>query len=67
MSGIFTALYRSVCGECDEPIRPGDEVGYVDDEFMCASCVGGGRAPVRTVAVCSTCHLTGPCDCEPTP
>lgn len=33
------AMYESRCGNCDRPIREGDEIGMIDDEWCCKACV----------------------------
>jgi hypothetical protein len=39
MAATFTARYESECAECGDPIEPGDEAGYLDDEVCCEECV----------------------------
>jgi hypothetical protein len=37
-SKIFAAAYPGECAECFDPIEPGDDVQYVDDELVHADC-----------------------------
>lgn len=66
MTAVFTALYRSRCGGCDNDVRPGDDVTWVDDELVHLDCEGTAEAAHRRAErpVCNACHLTLPCDCE---
>ncbi len=68
MSAVFAALYRSRCTGCDNDVRPGDDVTWVDDELTHLECSGTVEAAqaraARPTPVCGTCHLTKPCDCE---
>ena len=61
--GIFRARYHGRCAECDEHIRPGDEVVYLEGDVVHADCDEHAE-PERPVTICPTCHLTKPCDCE---
>lgn len=38
MPAMFTARYVGECALCGDPIDPGDEAGYIDDEVCCADC-----------------------------
>ena len=64
MTRPFEARYPGVCSDCEEPIRPGEQiVSLGDGEYEHVTC----RPPDRPAAVCTTCWLTKPCDCEDTP
>jgi hypothetical protein len=55
----FTARYPGTCADCEDDIRPGEEIhtdGY--GGFMHVHC----RQPDRPVAICPTCYLTRPCE-----
>ena len=60
MSGIFTARYGGTCDDCGEPIRPGALVRFKHGDRL---LVHGKCPEVRPI--CPRCHLTAPCDCEP--
>jgi formylmethanofuran dehydrogenase subunit E len=36
---VILATFPSKCPDCGEEIREGEEVGLVDDEWVCAACV----------------------------
>jgi hypothetical protein len=38
MATVFEARYHSTCGVCLEPIEPGDEVTWEDDEVVHEDC-----------------------------
>lgn len=59
----FRARYPGRCGNCDEPIEPGDEVTYVDEDVVHADC-DTPEPTGRPTPVCPACHLTQPCDCQ---
>lgn len=63
--GIFRARYHGRCAECDGPIRPDDEVVYLDGELVHADFGCREQAErERPMTICPLCHLTKPCDCE---
>jgi hypothetical protein len=35
----FSARYDGHCTQCQDAFEEGDEIGYVDDEIACGSCV----------------------------
>ena len=37
---VFEARYPGECAGCGEPIEPGDQVSYVDDELLGGCCAG---------------------------
>lgn len=39
MPHTFTASFPGRCASCNDRIEPGDEIGYVDDEVCCETCV----------------------------
>lgn len=58
------AKYGGVCGGCDERIRAGQKVAYVDDELVHATCVDvPGRVEKKT-ETCTECWLEKPCPCD---
>lgn len=65
----FTAKYRGVCRDCDDPINVGDWVEFDDDRNLlhqvCPEVRGLEGKPRRT---CEYCFLTlpsvGPCECR---
>lgn len=38
MAKTFTAKYEGHCYNCGDPIEPGDDVTYDDDEIVHAEC-----------------------------
>lgn len=60
----FPARYPGSCGVCDEPIRPGDEATYVEDEIAHATC----PTPVAMAEPCPRCFMVpannGVCGCD---
>lgn len=36
---MITAGYASRCPDCDGPILEGDDIGLVEGEWVCESCV----------------------------
>jgi hypothetical protein len=38
MARVFEAQYFGTCGACLEPIKPGDDVTYEDDELVHDDC-----------------------------
>jgi formylmethanofuran dehydrogenase subunit E len=36
---VITARYEEKCPGCGEIIAPGDAIGFVDEEWVCESCV----------------------------
>jgi len=69
VSRTFTARYPGRCAACDDPIEPGEALRYdPDEQVVHADCDRPTPATAATrrvpAAVCPTCHLTRPCDCE---
>ena len=60
----FPARYPGHCTRCDERINIGEPITYDEDDVVHADCDAHYEAAVRPVAICPTCHLTKPCDCE---
>jgi hypothetical protein len=66
---VFTARFPGRChADCGESIEPGDDATYVDDQIVHLECAGAAeldhRRAERPAAICPTCHLAKPCDCE---
>jgi hypothetical protein len=60
----FEAKYASTCASCDERIRPGELVAYIqgpDHELVHDECHAKPRKPAE---VCTTCWLEKPCGCD---
>jgi hypothetical protein len=47
-----TATYHGTCGECLQPIIPGQQIETVDDEWQHVSC--GSLAP-KVTCTCERC------------
>lgn len=66
-SRMFTAKYHGRCASCEEPIEPGDQAAFADDEVVCAGCAMGEPSPrpaARPEVVCRSCWLVHPGSCE---
>lgn len=67
VSRPFEARYHASCAAgCDEAIRPGQTVRYVDYRLVHDDCTTHEPPPERPAVVCESCWLTKPCDCEDT-
>lgn len=63
----FRAQYGGVCESCEDRIRPGDRVLYVEDGLIHAACADSDlrvrrRPPVEET--CPVCWLIKPCGCD---
>lgn len=60
----FPARYPGRCGVCDGPIRPGQEVTYVEDELAHGAC----PQPTALADPCPRCFMVpaanGSCGCD---
>lgn len=60
----FEARFAGRCGVCDEAIRTGDLIGYVEDETAHARC----PQPTALTVACNGCFMVpaanGACGCE---
>jgi hypothetical protein len=50
----FEARYAGRCAAGD-PIEPGDEVAYVDEQLVHADCADSPASPTAAEAVCPSC------------
>lgn len=67
----FEARYGGRCGECDEAIKPGQEVGYSEDDALVhTDCETVTRESDLRPDICPACFMAraanGSCDCEAT-
>ncbi|KIA73472.1 hypothetical protein ANMWB30_23990 [Arthrobacter sp. MWB30] len=62
----FTAKYASGnCVECEERIRPGEEITHnADGSYTHVECPATELESLAGKPVCTTCWLVGPCDCD---
>lgn len=65
--GSFQAQYGGSCDECQERIKPGDRVTYIDDGVLVhVGCADPDRRARRSVVevACGECFILKPCGCE---
>jgi hypothetical protein len=61
----FEAKYSGYChAECGQRIEVGDLATYRDNELIHADCADRQVRDERSVAICRSCWLVQPCDCE---
>lgn len=60
----FEARYGGRCGGCDDRIRPGQLVVFVDDELVHLDCEEAALRVRPAAVVCTECWLERPCPCE---
>lgn len=59
----FVAKFGGRCAGCDDRIKPGQLVVYVNDELVHLDCEELALTP-QPAEVCTTCWLEKPCPCE---
>lgn len=59
------ATHRSICPDCESPVRPGDEIEMTADlDWVHVECPDELAVPSSgPLVVCSSCHLMHAGDC----
>lgn len=58
----FTARYGGTCPSCENPIRPGDEVQYDEDDALHHVLCYTINRPAPPI--CTQCWMQKPCGCD---